>query len=357
MRFIAEEQYVKVDGRTVFRDGIRYLGFSASAVSFRMKGKKAKVELVSNPEDYILEEQAWVAVYVNEEEEPRMRVVLGERKQKITVFESENEETVLIKIMKYSEPQYAVCGVAGFEIEGELLSRPEKKKRQIQVIGDSITCGFGVEGSLEEMFHRTVTENPAKAYAYLAAKELDADLEIVAWSGQGIVSGYIGEEGDPVKDATWLLPMIYEYADAGLEHNYLKKPQEEWEKWEPESLVPDLIILHLGTNDSSYTREDEKRNAEFLEAYLAFLETIHKKAPQAKILCMLGVMDRRLCSTVSVAVRKFKENYREAGVSYLELPLQSEEDGIGTFCHPTYATNRKVAKLVVERAGEMMGWA
>ena len=121
-------------------------------------------------------------------------------------------------------------------------------------------------------------------------------------------------------------------------------------------MVPDLIILHLGTNDSSYTRGDEKKNAEFLEAYDAFLETIHKKAPQAKILCILGVMDQRLCSTVSEAVRKFKENHREADVSYLELPLQSEEDGIGTFCHPTYATNRKVAKLVSERVREMTGW-
>lgn len=357
MKFLAEENNVKVDGRTVFRDGIRYLGYSATAVSFYMKGTKAQVELISDPENFLLEQQAWIAVYINDGKEPEMRIALGEQKQKITVFESETEETVLIKIMKYSETEYAVCGVAGFEIEGELLPPPQKKARQIQVIGDSITCGYGLEGSIEEMSHRTVTENPAKTYAYLAAQDLDADLELVSWSGKGIISAYIGEEGEPVKDDSWLMPMVYEYTDAGVEKQYFKKPQEEWEKWNPEKLPPDLVMLHLGTNDASYTREDPRRKEEFKNAYLAFLGQIHKKNPNAKILCMLGVVDRSLCSTVSDAVRIFGEQNPDVSVSYLQLPQQLEEDGLGTFFHPTYATNQKVAKCVSECVKELMGWS
>ncbi len=356
MKFIAEEKCVKVDGRTVFRDGIRYLGYSASAVSFRMKGTKACVDIVSDPEDFLLEERAWVAVYINGEKEPKMRVALGEKKQRIILFESETEETVLIKLMKYTEPEYAICGVAGFEIDGELLPPPERKKRQVQVIGDSITCGYGVEGSIEEMVHRTVTENPAKAYAYLAARELNAELEVVAWSGKGVISGYIGEEEEPVKDDSWLVPMFYQYTDAGLEKQYFHKPQEEWERWEPEKLAPDLVMLHLGTNDSSYTRESAERKEEFLEGYFAFLEEIHEKNPDAKILCMLGIMDQRLCSTVSGAVQKFQQAYPAAGILYLQLNEQLEEDGLGTFWHPTYDTNKKAAGLVAEAAKKLMGW-
>ena len=350
------EKNVKIDGRTIFRDNIRYLGYSATAVSFSVKGTKAQVDFISDPEDFLMEQQAWVAVYINDGNEPSMRVALGEKEQKITVFEAEKEETVTIKIMKYSEPEYAVCGIRGIEIEGELLAPPSKKDRQIQVIGDSITCGYGVEGSLEEMLHRTITENPTKAYAYLAAKELDAELEIVAWNGKGVITGYRDEGEEDTKDTSWLVPMLYEYTDAGLEKQYFGKEQQDWERWDPENLVPDFIMVHLGTNDASYTLEKEDRNREYAEAYKAFLDTIHKKNPSAKILCMLGMMDQKLCSTIEKTVEIYREENKDVEISYLQLPLQLEEEGFGTFWHPTYETNIRAAKAVVDATKKMTGW-
>ena len=47
MRFAAEEQRVKVTGRTIFRDGIRYLGYTGTSISFRFNGKTAKAKLLS----------------------------------------------------------------------------------------------------------------------------------------------------------------------------------------------------------------------------------------------------------------------------------------------------------------------
>lgn len=356
MKFLAEEKNVKIDGRTVFRDQIRYLGYSLTAVSFSFRGRKAWVDIISDPEHFLPEEQAWIAVYLNEEKEPSMRLALKEKRQKIMVFESDTEEMVTVKIMKYSEPEYAVCGITGIEIDGELLPPPERKARQIQVIGDSITCGYGVEGSLEEVLHRTVTENPTKAYAYLAAEALDAEAEIIAWNGKGVITAYVGDEGADRKDTSWLIPMLYEYTDAGLEKQYFGTDKEKWERWNPVNLVPDLVMVHLGTNDSSYTMEIEERNQEFMDSYQAFLETIHNKYPSAKILCMLGIMDRRLCATVDQAVTNFRQAHADVLAEYIQLPEQLEEEGFGTFWHPTYETNVRAAEAVVKKAKEMMGW-
>ena len=67
MRFAADENNTKITGRTIYRDGVRYLGYTGSSVSFRFKGKTAKVELVSDASTHEKRDYAWVAVFVKEE--------------------------------------------------------------------------------------------------------------------------------------------------------------------------------------------------------------------------------------------------------------------------------------------------
>ena len=69
MRFAAEEQRVKVTGRTIFRDGIRYLGYTGTSISFRFSGKTAKAKLLSDASTHSKKDYAWVAVYVKEEKD------------------------------------------------------------------------------------------------------------------------------------------------------------------------------------------------------------------------------------------------------------------------------------------------
>lgn len=356
MNFYADEQHVKITGRTLYRDHIRYLGYSATSVSFRFTGKKASVCLISDPENWPQESHAWIAVYINETEEPLKRIELTKREEDILLYESNQEETVTITIMKYSEPEYAVCGIKSITIDSEhLLPPPQKKQRQIQIIGDSITCGFGVEGSVEDMVHNTAIENPTKSYSVLTARALDADVEIIAWNGKGVFSSYIGDDRD-TPDQSWLVPMLYEYTDAGCSKQYFREPQEKWEKWDSSRLTPDLVIVYLGTNDASYTREIPERNQEFSQAYQKLLLNIHTKHPQAKILCTVGTMDPRLNTTVEQAATEFAKNHPEVTITAFALPQQLDEDGLGTFWHPTAITHKKAAALIIEQARKLMDW-
>lgn len=214
MHFLPTEDHVKVSGRTIFRDNVRYLGYSATSISFCFTGQKAQAVIISDPADWPEEHHAWIGIFINDATEPAKRVELTRLRQTVDLFESEIPETVTVTIMKYSEPEYAICGIEELIIDTEeLLPPPAPKKRKIQIIGDSITCGYGVEGSGSDELHNTAVEDPTKSYSVKTARALDTDFEIVAWNGKGVISAYIGD-GDQADDS-WLVPMLYEYTDAG----------------------------------------------------------------------------------------------------------------------------------------------
>lgn len=359
MKFQPTKDSVKLLGRSLYRDNIRYLGYSASSIAFRFIGKTASVTFVSDPEDFIPEFHAQVAIYRNEEKEPLARIELTRQEETIDIYSSDVEEEVTLRIIKLSEPEYAICGIKEIIIDTDkLLEPPAPKKRRMQLIGDSITCGFGIEGSEQDMIHDTHTENPMKAYSGLTAEALDTDYEIVAWNGKGVITSYIGEGEDStdVPDPSWLVSMLYEYTDAGCEKQYFHNAPDDWEFWDHSSFEPDLITVFLGTNDASYTREIPERDMVFTEAYISFLERIHGLHPNAKILCMLGTMDERLCPAVEKAVDGFKEAHDDVSIHYLALPHQLDEDGLGTFWHPSPTTHKKTAEVVIAKAKEIMGW-
>ena len=359
MRFTADEQSVKVTGRTIFRDGIRYLGYTGTSISFRFTGKMAKAKLLSDASLHDKKAYAWVAVFIKEEMdgevscgavadiEPYKRFSLDCDEAEYVLYEADAEKTVTVTLIKYSEAEYAACGVEWIEIDSDnVLEPPLPKKLKIEMIGDSITCGYGNEGCVDEPEHDTAKENPMKAYSLLVATHLDADVNVVAWNGKGVITSYIGEDEPKVKDSSWLVPMLYEYVDAGCEKYYLNTPQSQWEKWDNNRFVPDIITVYLGTNDASYTDNDDTKKQEFVDGYVKFIETIKRKNPDVPILCMLGTMDKSLCESVAKAVAIIDERYQKSQIYYLDLPLQDEGDGLGINWHPTEATHRKTAGLV-----------
>lgn len=356
MQFRATEDNVKVCGRTIYRDNVRYLGYSATSVSFRFTGKSAQAVLISDPEDWPEEHHAWIGVYINDQREVSKRIELKQLRQTVCLYESDTEESVTVTILKYSEPEYAICGVESIIIDTDkLLPPPAPKARKMQIIGDSITCGYGVEGDVTDTVHNTAVENPTKSYSVKTAWALDTDFEIIAWNGKGVISAYIGEEDQA--DDSWLVPMLYEYTDAGCCQQFFHEPPSMWEKWEHSRFEPDLITIYLGTNDASYTKDIPERKKAFSLVYQGFLRNIHTKHPNAKILCMLGTMDQGLCSTVRHAVKEFAQANEDIEIKYLQLPPQDEEnDGLGTFWHPTEATQEKTAQLVIDAARKLMGW-
>ncbi len=171
-----------------------------------------------------------------------------------------------------------------------------------------------------------------------------------------ILTGYIGEDTPPVKDQSWLISMLYDYTDAGLERDYFKADKRDWEVWDNAVFDPELIIMNLGTNDCSYTRGDESRSLEYTDVYVGFLEKVHAKNPEAKLLCILGMMDERLNDYVKLAVKRFSEKHSDATIRFEAFPTQTVEDGYGINFHPTPKYHAKAGKKLAGIIRDYMGW-
>jgi len=73
------------------------------------------------------------------------------------------------------------------------LNAPAPPERRMLVIGDSISTGYGVEGDGPDCAFSYATQNGARAYGALAARELSADVHIIALDGRGLVRNWGGD--------------------------------------------------------------------------------------------------------------------------------------------------------------------
>lgn len=356
MKYKATEENVKISGRTIFREGIRYLSYSASSIEFAFTGKKADIAIWTDGDKWDETLKGWVAVFINGAKEPSMRFRLQEPEGVYTVYEGDSGEPVNVKLVKYSEAAFGKCGIQYIEItDGQLLPPSEHKSRKIEIIGDSITCGYGNEAKNELETFDTTKENPIKAYSTIVARNLDAEVNLVSWSGIGIISRYVPEEeNEPLDD--WLMPMLYQYTDASCSKEVFKETEDQWEKWDYQKFVPDCILINIGTNDASYCREHEDRKKVFARKYKRFIQYVREYNPQAEILCMLGTMDQRLCGIEQQTVLEYSKEAKDDRIHFLHLPMQEDEDGKGADYHPSLITHKKAADIVTAKVREIMNW-
>lgn len=344
-------------GRYLDQNEIRYFDYSASGFCFVMQGKKAQATFVSDPQNWSDENKAVLGVYIIEEnvtnissipEEPAFRITLCEAENHITLFESTEEKTVCIRVMKLSEAAFGYAGLKDLEIEGTLLSspKPQPDPLKIEFIGDSITCGYGIEGIVEKDTFTTQQERPDKAYAFLTAKALGADVHLCSWSGIGLTSNYVDPETINLPDTHWLMPSTWPYTDKSLSLRLGLEP----EIWDSKArFEPDVVIINLGTNDISWVRGIEERRINFVSAMQQFLEAIHRRSPDCAILCCLGIMGEALNDSVAEAVNLFKKDFPNVKADFVPFKNQDEKDGIGADWHPSAITHKKAAKLLTEK--------
>ncbi len=248
--------------------------------------------------------------------------------------------------MKLSECSQSIFGIREIRTDGRMSPLPEKRLK-LEFIGDSITCGYGVEGKVTDTFS-TATENAEKAYAFLAARALDADAVMTAISGCGLISGYT--EGD-INEENLMQPY---YEKAGRSDWVLpggKRMQDI--PWRFESYRPDWIIINLGNNDLSWTRGMPEREEAFGEKYREFLTMVRRNNPEARILCVLGVLGEkkvRLTETMFRSVEAWQAETGDRRIWTMELPKMDEEkDGAGADHHPSEKTQRMLSEMVAER--------
>lgn len=341
-------------GRFLDHEGVRYFDYSASGFCFVMKGKHAEALILSDPDSWDQANKGVLGIFVTDgrdtsigaiPEEPTQRITLSQRENHIVLFDSPEEKIVTVRVMKFSECAFGYAGLKSLEIDGTLLevpSTPLRDQLKLEFIGDSITCGYGIEGVWEKDTFTTAQERPDKAYAFLTAKALGADIQLCSWSGIGLISNYVDPETIMLPDTHWLMQANWPYTDKSLALRLGIEP----EVWDGSKYQPDIVVIHLGTNDISWVRGMEERRLEYTAQLRHLIEAVHRRSPKAKICCCLGIMGEALNESVAEAVELFKKDFPAVTAKAVLFTQQLESDGIGADWHPSALTHKKAAALL-----------
>ena len=146
------------------------------------------------------------------------------------------------------------------------------RHRQIEFIGDSHTVGYGDLSPKRECTPDEVSANTddTKALGPMTANHYDADYQINAISGRGVIRNYGGFKGDTI-------PQVYPYV------SFYSKQEYKDAAWKPQ-----ILVIGLGTNDFSTPLNPGERwktraelQADYEANYLAFLKKLRARNPQA----------------------------------------------------------------------------
>lgn len=223
----------------------------------------------------------------------------------------------------------------GFDPGTGSLQAPPPAALRMLVIGDDVAAGYGIEGADQFCKYTRATQNANLSFAAIAAREIGADLAMIAQSGRGLVRNY-------ADDPAPTLLAVYESVMAD----------------ETAALAPemDVVVVLAGVND--FDASDP--GAAFDEAYTGFLARLRSDQPGALIVAGWGPLGREdAYDAARAAVEGAVEMRRASGdenVAFINFTTSPDGQLYGCDWHPSADTQaymgRTLAELVRGRIGD-----
>ncbi|MBQ4580996.1 MAG: GDSL family lipase [Clostridia bacterium] len=342
---------VKPLGRTWQMADSLWMAFSGTGAEFAFTGSFCRLTIAGDSTSLDPENtanHARIAIYADGVRVADMMINAPEKT--CTVVDGAAGEHV-IRVVKLSETAMSTCGIKCIEADGDIRPTP-LKAHLVEFIGDSITCGYGVDDEDPEHHFVTGTEDATCAYAYRTAQLLDADYSLVSISGYGVISGYTATAEEPV--TAQLIPRYYD--KLGFSYGEYGGCTPADVAWDFTARQPELIVLNLGTNDDSYCLDYAERQEHYCTEYTKFLHAIRERNPGAKILCVLGMMGDRLYPFVVKAVAAFSASTGDGNIACMHFTPQLEEDGRAADYHPTEVAHQKAAEKLAGHIRRLLNW-
>ncbi len=255
----------------------------------------------------------------------------------------------------------------GFRIPaGGTVSAPPTRAHTIEFIGDSITCGYGDMDSFNTSSatptgYTTYKSNADAAYGAVTARDLNAELMQVSYSGLGMA---INNCFDPAGTPT--LPARY---DSILPDD---ASGAKWSfQWQPE-----VVVVNLGTNDWSNMSptgcggcttfpSGALDQATYRSTYVTFLQHLRSKYPNALLLLASAPMltdaypSGESCWTsedqdLHTIVSTYSTANSDTNIDVVDI--QSQSSPVGEDYHPTVATHQAMAQTVEATIKKHLNW-
>jgi lysophospholipase L1-like esterase len=243
-----------------------------------------------------------------------------------------------VRIVKRTEAEVGTATLHGFELDrGRTLVPPGKRpSRHLELIGDSITAGYGNEGPGPDCHWDAAFENADLAYGAVAARELDASVAVAAWSGKGLLRNFEARDPDTM---------------AVLHERVI--PTEPRSARAPALPNTAAVVVNLGTNDFLAGIPTEQA---FVAAYRALLAELRARHPNALLVLALGPTladdypHPRARSTLRSWLTAIRDGLHEDGDRAVELLEQwiDPAEGLGCDSHPSVKTHARMGRELAE---------
>ena len=344
---------IRFSGRTdrLNADEVILIG-SASSVEFAFTGDSVQVLLRKlNPRG----EHNYVALELDGQYLGRLKLENDTLQYYSIKARSPEEETSgknshILKIYKATEAQNGNVAFGGLRAM-ELQDLPKVPARRIEFIGNSITCGMGVD--YEEIPCDSGVwydqHNAYLAYGPRVARALNAQYMISCVSGIGIYRNWNSQPSEePV------MPEVYE-------NRYLNTRDSA--SWDFSSFQPDLVSIALGTNDFSDGDGKKERlhfdSAQYVASYIKFVNTIYEKYPDTQISLLTSPMVSGEKGTVFInSLKAVQQHFKEVKPEKKPIAVFNFESITPHGCgyHPDKNDQQQMAEVLIPFYKKVMNW-
>lgn len=237
-----------------------------------------------------------------------------------------------VKLTRRTEAFFSTSVFRGFR--GALLIPTPRPTRLIEMIGDSITCGYGITGVGPGCHFSHDTEAETHAWGALTAAQLGATHHAICWSGIGVFRNFNDQPGA-------LMPERYGFI----------APNESAGAWQFRP-TPQVVVINLGTNDFS-VGVDPGQN--FVDAMTAFVRQVRSRYRSTPIVLATSPM---LGGTQHTTEKAYLDAVAmtDARTVVLDLAEQQASDGFGCDFHPSEITAQKMADRLEQQLHSLLGW-
>lgn len=328
---ILSRNEIKYSGRFDFSNAEKIeFGWAKTSLSINFIGNRVYADMESDGEDYFL--------VVLDGEVYNKSFPVTERKLYKLVEDIEYGKHTL-ELVKRTEAFVGTASFYGFEIfHGKILEPPKEQPLKIEIFGDSISCGYGNESKNEFVEYNPKDENSYLSYGSIAARDLNAELNLTSWSGLGLVRNY--------DDSPMPLPERIEWITNKNTNN----------KWDFSSYVPDILLINLGTNDFNAHPPTQDK---FVDNYRILIDRIRNYYGKVKIICAIGpVMEGKALNDIRNYVKNpvvdYYNSIGDKDIFFLEHEHQKAENGYGEGHHPSQKTHYIMANEVVSLINKIL---
>lgn len=331
----ASSDLISYSGRIQSRDWGVSFDWSGVTVHVKFKGSQLRMNCSDTGCDYF---NVWIDKTPGPLEDTVLEVKGDNTDLRICSGLKKGEHDVYLQ--KRTEGEQGCVTIESFYTDGQILRAANTRKRRIEFIGDSYTCGYGTEGMNREQPFRAREENCNRTYAAILGRYFDAEINLVCHSGRGISRNY--DDGDA--DNT----MVARY-----DRTFDENPDVKWSA-RLAGYNPDIVVIYLGTNDFSTGKQPTMER--WCSDYAKLIGKVRTNyGNDVPILCVASRASEMMGSYVAEAVRRCGDD--NVSWTAIQQSVHNDTTELGSSWHPNYTGQRKVAFCIAPYISTLTNWS